>query len=99
VEKLPSLRFVSPIADAIYYLAPLAKEQKIPLRVEGAQKRVWWYLNGRCIGTSPANETFLYGFPDGTHSLSASDGEGRGALTRLTVVSPGRRRTEEAPLL
>jgi penicillin-binding protein 1C len=101
VKKLPSLRFVSPLADATYYLAPLAKEQKIPLRVEGARKKVWWYLDGRCIGSSQANETFLYGFPDGRHSLSASDEEGRTAVTRLSVVSPGRRKSPEVeiPLL
>jgi membrane carboxypeptidase/penicillin-binding protein PbpC len=102
VRKQPDIRFVSPIAGAVYYLAPLAAEQKIPLRVEGALEKIWWYLNGRFIGSSPPNETFFYTFPDGVHFLSASDGEGRTAATRLTVVSPGKRKKpepeEELPL-
>jgi membrane carboxypeptidase/penicillin-binding protein PbpC len=76
-------------------LAPLAKEQKIPLRVEGALERVWWYLNGIFIGSSLPNETFFYAFPDGVHFLSASDGGGRIAATRLSVVSPGKRKEPE----
>jgi penicillin-binding protein 1C len=98
IKKRPDIVFSSPIAEAVYYLAPLAKEQKIPLRVEGALDKVWWYLNGRYIGTSPPGETFFYKFPDGRHRLSAADGRGRAAATRLTVVSPGRR-TQDAPPL
>jgi penicillin-binding protein 1C len=94
-RRQPEIHFVSPVAGAAYYLAPLAKEQKIPLRVEGALENVWWYLNGRFIGSSPPNETFFYAFPDGEHSISASDGEGRAASTRLTVISPGKRKRSE----
>jgi penicillin-binding protein 1C len=101
IKKRPDIVFSSPIAEATYYLAPLAKEQKIPLRVEGALDRVWWYLDGRYIGTSPAGETFFYEFPDGRHRVSAADGEGRTSTTRLTVVSPGGKRgsDQDAPLL
>jgi penicillin-binding protein 1C len=98
LRKYPDISITSPIAEATYYLAPLAKEQKIPLRVEGALGKVWWYLNGQYIGTSPPHETFFYGFPDGRHLVSASDEEGRSAATRLTVVSPGKRLRDE-PLL
>jgi penicillin-binding protein 1C len=90
-KKRLDIVFSSPIAEATYYMAPLAKEQKIPLRVEGALDKVWWYLNGRYIGTSFPGETFFYEFPDGSHRLSAADGKGRTAATRLTVVSPGGR--------
>jgi penicillin-binding protein 1C len=98
IKKRPDIVFSSPIADATYYLAPLAKEQKIPLRVEGALDRVWWYLNGQYIGTSSAGETFFHEFPDGRHRVSAADGEGRTAVTRLTVVSPRERMQDALPL-
>jgi penicillin-binding protein 1C len=91
VRKRPDIQFVSPVAGAVYYMAPLARERKIPLRTEGALEKVWWYLNGRFIGSSPPNETFFYAFPDGPHFLSVSDGEGRIATTRFSVVSPGKR--------
>jgi penicillin-binding protein 1C len=96
VRREPDIHFVSPISGATYYLAPLASEQKIPLRVEGALERVWWYLNGRFIGTSLPNETFFHAFSDGDHLLSVSDGEGRTAATRLSVVSPGKRENPES---
>ncbi|MDR1875236.1 MAG: penicillin-binding protein 1C [Synergistaceae bacterium] len=101
IRKDPVVSIASPLAEAVYYLAPLAKEQKIPLRAEGARGRVWWYLNGRYIGTSPPSETFFHSFPDGRHLVSASDAEGRTAATRFTVLSPGksRRRNEEDVIL
>ncbi len=99
IRKNPNIVITSPLAEATYYMAPLAKEQKIPLRVEGAIDKVWWYLDGRYIGTSAPNETFFYSFPDGHHLISASDAEGRTAATRLTVISPGKRRKEEPSLL
>jgi penicillin-binding protein 1C len=95
VRKRPAIAVSSPIADATYYLAPLAKEQKIPLRAEGAREKIWWYLNGQYIGNSPPNETFFYSFPSGRHLVSASDGEGRTAGTRFTVVLPGKSFPEE----
>ncbi|MDR1378313.1 MAG: penicillin-binding protein 1C [Synergistaceae bacterium] len=98
MKKRPNIVFSSPIAEATYYLAPLAKEQKIPLRVEGALDKVWWYLNGRYIGTSLAGETFFYEFQDGRHRISAADGEGRAAITQFTVVSPGGRTRNTLPL-
>ncbi|MDR2175377.1 MAG: penicillin-binding protein 1C [Synergistaceae bacterium] len=96
VRRQPDIRFVSPVSGATYYLAPLAREQKIPLRAEGAQERIWWYLNGRFIGTSLPDETFFHSFPDGDHFLSVSDGDGRTAVTCFSVVSPGKRRDPES---
>ncbi|MDR1622132.1 MAG: penicillin-binding protein 1C [Synergistaceae bacterium] len=95
VRRRPDIVISSPIAEATYYLAPLAKEQKIPLRVEGAVGKVWWYLNGHYIGNSPPDETFFYSFSDGRHKVSVSDNEGRTTATHLTVVSPGARERNE----
>jgi penicillin-binding protein 1C len=89
-RKRPYITIVSPIEGATYYLAPLAVEQKIPLRAEGAVGRVWWYVDGEYIGTSPPEEAFFHTFPDGRHTVSAADGDGRSALTRLSVASPGK---------
>jgi penicillin-binding protein 1C len=98
IRKRPDVVISSPIADATYYLAPLAEEQKIPLRAEGARGKIWWYLNGRYIGNSPPNETFFYPFPRGRHLVSASDAEGRTAATRLTVVLPNLTPQEDSLL-
>ncbi|MDR3230698.1 MAG: penicillin-binding protein 1C [Synergistaceae bacterium] len=95
IRKNPEISITSPIAEATYYLAPLAKEQKIPLRAEGARGQIWWYLDGQYIGTSPPSEPLFHSFPDGRHLVSASDAEGRTARTKLTVSSPGRARRGE----
>ncbi|MDR2528937.1 MAG: penicillin-binding protein 1C [Synergistaceae bacterium] len=97
VRKQPEIVFSSPVAGATYYLAPLAKDQKIPLRVEGAAEKVWWYMDGRYIGASAPNETFFHGFPDGRHAVSAVDAQGRTASTYLNVALPGKRRQETPP--
>ena len=98
IRRRAGIAITSPLAEAVYYMAPLAREQKIPLRVEGGIGKIWWYLNGSYIGNSVAGETFFHNFPDGRHLISASDGEGRTAATKLTVVSPGRPR-DDTPLL
>jgi penicillin-binding protein 1C len=91
------ISIVSPIAGATYYVAPLAGDQRIALRAEGAIGRVWWYVDGRYAGVSAPGEAFVHAVPDGRHSVSAADGEGRYALTQFTVTSPGR--TDAAPAL
>ena len=96
------LTVVSPVSEATYYMAPLAREQKIPLRSEGARGadgKVWWYADGRFIGSAWANETFFYAFPDGRHKLSVSDGGGGAATTSFNVVSPGKKRRDAEPSL
>jgi penicillin-binding protein 1C len=99
IQKNPAISIASPLAEAVYYLAPLAVEQKIPLRAEGARGGVWWYLDGRYIGTSPPADIFFYSFPDGRHLVSVSDAEGRTAATRFLVISPGKARQKDVPLL
>jgi penicillin-binding protein 1C len=90
-QKRANIIIASPIAQAVYYLAPLAKEQKIPLRVEGGTGKIWWYMDGRYIGFSQTGEAFYHNFPDGRHFVSAADEEGRAATTQFAVVSPGKR--------
>ena len=99
IQKRASLSITSPIAEAVYITAPLDLQQRIPMRAEGAVGRIWWYLNGRYIGTSLPNETFFHHVPDGHHVIGAVDEEGRSASTRVSVVTPGKKRKEAVPLL
>ena len=92
IQRQPSVTISSPKAGATYHLAPLAGEQRIPLRAEGAVGRVWWYMNGEYIGTAAPGETFFHAFPqaDGRHTISVVDEDGRTAVTHVNVVFPGR---------
>ena len=94
LQRAP-LSIVSPIAGATYLTAPFDLQKKIPMRAEGAIGRVWWYLDGKYIGTSLPNETFFHHVPDGDHVIGAADREGRSASTGVRVVTPGK--TREAP--
>jgi penicillin-binding protein 1C len=94
VRKRPYVGIASPIAGATYYLAPLAGEQKIPFRAEGAVGRVWWYVDGSYVGTAAAGETFFHPFSyapraEGRRSVSVVDEEGRTAAVNITVAFPG----------
>lgn len=99
LKKRPSLTITAPVAGATYLLAPLALEQKIPMRVEGAAEVIWWYLDGKYIGSSLPNETFFYSLSDGEHVLAVMDKEGRTASVNVKVVSPGRKKEQPPELL
>ncbi|MCR5347786.1 MAG: penicillin-binding protein 1C [Fretibacterium sp.] len=84
------LTITSPIAGATYLTAPFDLQRRLPMRAEGAAEQVWWYLDGRYIGTSLPNETFFHPVSDGTHIIGATDKEGRSTSTTVRVATPGR---------
>ncbi|MBQ9565440.1 MAG: penicillin-binding protein 1C, partial [Synergistaceae bacterium] len=91
LRKRSPLTISSPPAGATYLSAPFAP-QRIPMRAEGAEGRVWWYLDGRYLGMAEPGETFFHALPDGEHSLSVADEAGRSASVRVKVRTPGKRR-------
>ena len=84
------INIISPIPGASYFLAPFDKERRIPMKVEGAVNRVWWYMDGKYIGTSKADGTFFHSVPDGEHIISVADEEGRSAFVEVKVFTPGQ---------
>ena len=86
-----ALSIASPIQGASYFAAPFDTERKIPMKSEGAVNRVWWYLDGKYIGTSLPDKTFFHGVPDGEHVISAVDEGGRTSFVNIKVFTPGRR--------
>ena len=85
------LKIISPIPGASYFAAPFDTERKIPMKTEGAINRVWWYLDGKYIGTSLPDNTFFHDIPDGEHVVSVADEQGRSAVVNVKVFTPGRR--------
>ena len=86
-----NLSIISPVPGASYFAAPLDLERKIPMKTEGTEGQVWWYLDGEYIGTSRAEATFFHNVPDGEHLVSAVDEEGRSAKVTVKVFTPGRK--------
>ncbi len=81
---------ISPIPGASYFAAPFDKERKFPMKTEGAVNKVWWYLDGKYIGTSQPDNTFFHDVPDGEHVLSATDELGRSAYVNVKIFTPGK---------
>ncbi|MBQ7543781.1 MAG: penicillin-binding protein 1C [Synergistaceae bacterium] len=95
VKARAELSIISPVPGASYFAAPLDNERRIPMKTEGASGSVWWYLDGKYIGTSRAESTFFHDIPDGEHVVSAVDEAGRSAKVDVKVFTPGRRKKEE----
>ena len=87
----PALAIASPIQGASYFAAPFDNERKIPMKAEGALNRVFWYLDGKYIGSSMPDKTFFHDVPDGEHVISATDEDGRTSFVNIKVFTPGKR--------
>ena len=85
------LSIISPVPGASYFAAPFDLERKIPMKSEGTDGQVWWYLDGEYIGTSRGESTFFHDVPDGEHVVSVVDEEGRSARVDVRVFTPGRK--------
>ena len=80
---LPEL--VSPREGAVY--ASFGKDPSIPLRAEGTEGVLYWYVDGEYLGEG---ESPFATFPPGEHRVSLVDGRGLGARASFTVAErPG----------
>ena len=94
-KKHSELNIISPVPGASYFAAPFDLQRKIPMKAEGAEGRVWWYLDGKYIGTSLPEATFFHDVPDGEHVISAADEEGRSSKVSVKVFTPGKNKPYE----
>lgn len=94
-KKFADLNIISPVPGASYFAAPFDTERKIPMKTEGADGNIWWYLDGKYIGTSKAESTFFHSVPDGEHIISAADKDGRSAAVHVKVFTPGKNQQNE----
>ena len=94
----PELVIASPISGASYFAAPFDTERKIPMKTEGADGNIFWYLDGEYIGASKSDKTFFYNVPDGEHIISVSDNDGRTDSVNIKVFTPGKRENPKSLL-
>ena len=91
VRKISTnLKIISPVPGASYFMAPFDKERKIPMKTEGAEGHVFWYIDGKYLGTSLPDNTFFHDMPDGSHVVSAADDTGRSVSVNVKVLTPGK---------
>ncbi len=85
------LEIISPVSGSEYFVAPFDLNHKVPLKAEGAVKNLWWYLDGKYIGSSRPDSVLFYKVPDGEHIISVLDGEGRTAIARVKITRPAQK--------
>ena len=91
VRKYAKLKIISPVPGASYFAAPFDLERKIPMKTEGAEGVVWWYVDGEYIGKISGASTFFFDISDGEHLVSAVDEAGKSASVNVKVFTPGKR--------
>ncbi len=91
IYKKTPLTIVSPISGATYITTPFDLNRNIPMRAEGASGNIWWYMDGKYIGSSEAGATFFHGADDGEHIIGVTDEDGRSASINIKVITPGRK--------
>jgi penicillin-binding protein 1C len=83
-----SLRILNPPAGAVYLRDPTLRDafQTLPLRAEsGRSDRLTWEVNGRVVGTAPADGAVEWPLARGPHVITVSDAAGRKAETTIEV--------------
>lgn len=90
-----NLAIISPIPGASYFNAPFDTERKIPLKAEGSKGFVWWYADGKYIGSSKTGETLFTALEDGEHVVSATDGNGKSSAVTVKIFTPGKKSESE----
>nr|WP_321501697.1 penicillin-binding protein 1C [uncultured Dethiosulfovibrio sp.] len=88
-DKLPPFRIVSPLEGAVYVIPPWGEAPRVPLSVEGARGKVWWYVEGRFIGESEPSKPLFWTLSSGKHRIGALDRSGRSHWVRISASSWG----------
>jgi len=69
-----------------FFLTPHAEQQRIPLTCEGAQGKVYWFINQEFFGVQEKGESLLWALVPGKHRLSLVDEHGNTAAIRFSVI-------------
>jgi penicillin-binding protein 1C len=84
-----ALRIVSPPDGAVYLIDPTLRRQfqTLPLRASAAAPatQVQWFVDGRQVGASVAEDEVRWPLVPGEHSVEARDGAGRRSAVAVRV--------------
>ncbi|CAK7013976.1 MAG: Penicillin-binding protein 1C [Desulfovibrio sp.] len=69
-----------------FFITPYAEKQRIPLTCEGAQGKVYWFIDQEYYGVQEKGAALLWPVTAGKHVLSLVDEAGNTASAAFTVV-------------
>ena len=69
-----------------FYITPHAEQQRIALTCEGAQGKVYWFVNQEFFGVQKNRTSLLWPLKPGTFRISLVDEHGNTAFTTCSVI-------------
>ena len=63
----------------------LPQQQRISLRATGPGTKLWWFIDGQCVGTSASDEPMWWTPTAGEHDIRVAADNGRAAGAQITV--------------
>ncbi len=88
-EKGEPLRITSPLEGATYMLPPWGEVPKVALLTEGSRGRLWWYVDGKYIGSCAPSIPLFWSLSKGSHRIGVTDDSGRCHSVEVSVASWG----------
>ncbi|MCC8193486.1 MAG: penicillin-binding protein 1C [Deltaproteobacteria bacterium] len=86
VARKERIDITMPQPGTRFYMTPHAKQQQINLACEGAQGKVYWFINQEFFGVQEKGASILWPLKPGTHRLSLVDEHGNTAFTTFSVI-------------
>ncbi len=86
VAKKERIDITVPQPGTRFFMTPLAERQRIALACEGAQGKVYWFINQEFLGVQEKGEALLWPLKPGKHRLSLVDEAGNTAYTTFSVI-------------
>lgn len=94
-QTTPSLAIVSPLRGRIYVLLPTDSTLRLPLRAEGKEGPIFWFIDGEYVGESRPGDSLFVALSPGTHTVLAADASGASDTVTLTITAKAFARTRK----
>lgn len=96
----PKLAITSPTASTTYLIddSQATETCRIPLKCTwtaisaehsvNRQDKVWWFVDGKCLGAVPADQTLWWNAEPGTHKIRVMNADSSVAAIQIAVEKP-----------
>ena len=86
IERKKQIDITMPLPDTRFYVTPHAEQQRIALTCEGAQGKVYWFINQEFFGVQENRTSLLWPLKPGAFRVSLVDEHGNTASTTFSVI-------------
>ena len=86
VARKERIDITMPQAGMRLYMTPHAEQQHIALTCEGAQGKIYWFINQEFFGMQEKEESLLWPLKPGNFRISLVDEHGNTAFTTFSVI-------------